>query len=111
MKKCKKALALFLVFCMMFTTAGYSSLVAAAAEGLKQVRKAVSADFEYTVLDDGTAEITDYTGSAAELVIPYEIDGYKITSIGNDAFKDCISLTEITIQDSVTNIGNSAFSD
>ncbi|MCD7796098.1 MAG: leucine-rich repeat domain-containing protein [Clostridiales bacterium] len=63
-----------------------------------------SGDYEYTVLDDSTAEITDYTGSAAELTIPSAIDGYTVTTIGCSAFYDCTSLTSITIPESVTNI-------
>ena len=37
--------------------------------------------FSYEVLDDGTAAITGYEGGVEELVIPQEIDGYKITEI------------------------------
>ena len=33
----------------------------------------------------------------------------EITSIGNEAFYDCLGLTSITIPNSVTEIGNSAF--
>lgn len=44
-------------------------------------------DFEYSVLDDGTVEITDYNGWKAEKVdIPEKIDGKSVTSIGNEAF-------------------------
>ena len=35
----------------------------------------------------------------------------SVTSIGNSAFGDCTSLASITIPDSVTSIGNSAFDD
>ena len=45
-----------------------------------------SGDFQYVVLDDGTAQITGYTGSDAQLVLPQTLDGYTVTSIGEEAF-------------------------
>ncbi len=38
-----------------------------------------SGDYEYALLEDGTAEITDYTGRDAELIIPSELDGHPVT--------------------------------
>lgn len=64
---------------------------------------------EYSVFN-GEVTITKYTGSATEVVIPDQIEGYPVTTIGECAFHKCISLTSITIPDSVTTIGNSAFS-
>ena len=75
-----------------------------------KVSAQTSGDFVYTVLEDGTAEITDYTGWDPDLEIPAELDGYVISRIGDEAFENCISLGEITIPDSVISIGNSAFS-
>ena len=66
-------------------------------------------DYKYSVLADGTVEITGYTGSATEIEIPAAIDGKSVTSIGNSAFDSCTDLTSITIPDGVTSIGNSAF--
>ena len=66
-------------------------------------------DFEYVVLEDGTAEITDYTGSAETLDIPSKLDTYTVTSIGDSAFAYNNSLTSVTIPDSVTSIGGGAF--
>ncbi len=54
-------------------------------------------------------EISDCDSSATEVEIPAEIDGVKVTSIGNWAFAICWELTKITIPDSVTIIGISAF--
>ena len=66
-------------------------------------------DYESKVLDDGTVEITGYNGSASNVDIPPEIDGKKVTSIGEEAFKSCTSITCLTIPDGVTNIGKNAF--
>ena len=71
---------------------------------------ATSGDYEYTLLEDGTAEITDYTGSGGDITIPDTINGYAVTTIGARAFYKCSALTTVEIGDSVTTIGDSAFS-
>ena len=47
--------------------------------------------------------------ASGELVIPDTIGGNPVTIIGEIAFAECTSLTNITIPDSVTSIGRSAF--
>lgn len=67
-----------------------------------------SGDFEYTILDDGTVCLKDYTGKASELTIPAELDGRTVTAIGDGMFSGS-SLTSVSIPDSVTSIGRGAF--
>ncbi|MDY2737439.1 hypothetical protein, partial [Intestinibacter sp.] len=48
-------------------------------------------DFTYTV-DNSEITITRYTGGDTQVVIPSEIDGMKVTSIGSYAFSRCDAL-------------------
>lgn len=70
---------------------------------------AVSGDYEYTVADDGTAEITKYNGTANILTILSEIEGHEVAGIANHAFYGCESITKLTIPSSVETIGEYAF--
>ena len=68
--------------------------------------------FEYA--DNGGAiTITSWkdknNSNIKEAVIPDKVGGKPVTSIGTNAFRDCRSLTSITIPDSVTSIGDQAF--
>ena len=65
---------------------------------------------EYRILQDGTAEITKYTGNATSLDIPHLLDDRRVTSIGDQAFSYCDSLASITLPSSVSSIGNYSFS-
>ena len=69
----------------------------------------IMSDYETEVLDDGTIEITKYNGSATELEIPSEINGKKVTSIGESAFWGSANLTSVTIPNGVTSIKSWAF--
>lgn len=65
----------------------------------------------YTVLEDGTIEITRYLQTESrEVIIPDTIDGYTVTRIGKEAFYQCYSIRSVRIPEGVTHIGSRAFS-
>ena len=78
----------------------------AAAEGTEFT----SGDYTYVLLDDGTAEIIAYSGDDEAVVIPAELDGCAVTSVGKKAFDFCLSAQSIVVPEGVTNIGERAFS-
>ena len=52
---------------------------------------------EYTVLEDGTAEIRRYHEGKCNLTIPEEIDGYRVTKIREGAFRNHYALQDVMI--------------
>ena len=65
--------------------------------------------FTFELLEDDTYSLTDYTGSASEIVIPSTYNGKAVTSIGDYAFWSFSNLTSIEIPDGVISIGDGAF--
>nr|MBR9811084.1 leucine-rich repeat protein [bacterium] len=68
-------------------------------------------DLGYTTTG-GKIIITNCDEAATgELVIPQTIEGNPVTSIGEQAFGNCYSLTNITLPDGLTSIGWAAFAE
>ncbi len=71
----------------------------------------VQAQFTYTVNPGGTTvTITGYTGPGGPVTIPIHINNLLVNSIGIAAFQET-GVTSVTIPDSVTSIGENAFTD
>lgn len=66
--------------------------------------------YTYTLLDDGTAEITCADTSLASAEIPSQIDGYTVTAIAEKGFAGCASLKSVTLPETLIEIGDNAFS-
>ena len=68
-----------------------------------------SGDFTYKLNDDGSAIITQYSGSAAALTIPSSLDGHTVKQIGSYAFEKNTTLTSVSIPETVTELEYYAF--
>ena len=66
-------------------------------------------EYEYEVLEDGTAIITKYYGPKSEVEIPESIDGIVVSGIGNSVFAGNSNLTKVTIPKTVTSLEYEAF--
>ena len=65
--------------------------------------------FTTTIRVDGSVEISGYTGTDSKVMIPMNIDGRSVTSIGANAFSDNYRIKEVLIPYSVDTIDNCAF--
>jgi len=65
--------------------------------------------YDYTLDSNNNATITKYYGNASALILPETIDGYTVTTIGSNVFKNNKNLYSVFIPDTVTTIGYDAF--
>ena len=81
------------------------------------VGQAVIDGMNYALSTDGEVRTATLLAGdkkyAGRVVIPSIVtfagDQYKVTAVGNDAFKECTGLQSITFSDNVTSIGDNAF--
>lgn len=61
------------------------------------------------LFNEATSTITGYTGSPTKVVIPSKIGQTEVKVIGKGAFKNCSSITEVTLFKNIKTIDESAF--
>lgn len=102
-----KLLTLCLAFFGLFILAGNDSLDVKAATVTHKEN-----GWTYTIMD-GTAVVTDYTGSETEVTVPermtYDGQSYRIQTVGDYCFQDCYRLQSVTIPEQITSLGKGAF--
>ena len=114
MKKVKRLTAVILSALM--AVSAFSALPVSAAEvesntsAVSSDENFISGDYEYSLLDNGTVEISKYTGNDDDVTIPDTIDEKKVMSIGRNAFSSCKNLVSIKMSDNITSIGWGSFS-
>ncbi|MDU5920545.1 MAG: phosphodiester glycosidase family protein [Clostridiales bacterium] len=66
---------------------------------------------QYNLLNDGTAEVYNFTELGKKANIKSKIKDYKVTKINKNAFKDCDKLELVKIPKSLSEIDKDAFKD
>ncbi len=74
-------------------------------------------DYRYKLESNGEITITGYTGKESNIIVPSEIDGKKVTRIGDYAFNSYdnddytgVSLRSVVLPEGIYSIGEAAFS-
>ena len=99
----KKIIYLFLVLVNAFTLSGCNRKTS------ESDTIEMTGTFEFVTYDDKSYALKSYTGEDLYVVIPSEYNGYPVSTILDNAFKENSIVNTIIIPDSVTSIGSSAF--
>lgn len=107
----KRVMSVILVLSISVLHAGCTNNSQSTSGNSKDETVTASNDeYEYSISDD-FIHITKYIGSAADVVIPSEIDGKEVKSLDAMAFTliDAESVTSVTVPDTVEYIGEGIF--
>lgn len=129
----KKIVSGLLAAAMAFTSVGLPVMNNGAHTHIETgiVAHAESYDFSYSELDDNCVMLTRYYGSDTDVIVPSEINGYRVAAlektfsgnkniksvtipesveaIGEDTFYNCTALESVQIGENVKGIGEYAF--
>lgn len=106
----KKIVSGLLAAAMAFTSVGLPVMNNGAHAHIETgiVAHAESYDFTYSNLDDNCVMLTRYHGSDTDVIVPSEINGYRVTFL-EETFCANKNIKSVTIPESVEAIGDSAF--
>lgn len=79
-------------------------------EPLQEGREATAGGFSYVEREDGTLEVTNYTGNDTVIAIPDQINGKKVVSLGA-SFSKCRPLRAVALGANISSISPVPFSD
>lgn len=65
-------------------------------------------DFETVLLNNDTIQITKYIGESTFVVIPDQINGKRVTEIGDNTFAN-LTIEEITFPSTIKKVGDNTF--
>ena len=68
-----------------------------------------NSEWEYVEKNDGTIGVLKYLGSAVEVAVPSTLSSKTVVEIYENCFRNNSTVTNITIPNSVTSMGSSAF--
>ena len=67
-------------------------------------------DFIFSLRQDGSAQLDEYTGTGPDVVIPSVHEGHPVTAVADNAFSWHGTVRSVTVPGSVTELGEAAFS-
>ncbi len=94
---------------LLLTAAMLCAMIPAGAQAAENTGIPYEVEGGTIYFDPAAGAVTGFGGDPVSVDIPAQIGGTAVTSIADYAFMDCMSLTNITVPDSVTSIGTEAF--
>ncbi|MBQ2252658.1 MAG: leucine-rich repeat protein [Clostridia bacterium] len=110
MKQCVARLVLFCLVFQLLCPSAFATEEGCLYDGVSYRGSEMSFPYFYTI-DSGSAVITDcFEGIHGDAVLPETLGGHPVTGIGVEAFSGCRGLASVQIPDSVSFVGDGAFS-
>ncbi len=93
----------------MITIIGNNMLSNTIAVEVNNFSNYPTSSFTYEVIDDKSIKITGINTQVKNVTIPFEIDGYRVVEIGDNAFNGNCNIESVNVAVTVEKIGANAF--